>query len=114
MSTGFVCQEQPQLGLCLFEKVLVQTSELDGPARSNPYPMLDHKACQTFTIEKDNPLRKVFYKVARLRAERRGGDKNALTRAEPDQTTHKSLHVRPTYGIPSGVTLGLNIDAIKP
>lgn len=56
--------------LRLFEKVFVQTSELDSSVRSNPYSMLDHQACQTFTIEKDNPLGKVLYEVARLRAER--------------------------------------------
>ena len=100
--------------LRLFEKVFVQTSELDSSVRSNPYSMLDHQACQTCTIEKDNPLGKVLYEVARLRAERRGSDKDALARAEPDQATHKSLHIGPTDSIPGRVALGLNIDAIEP
>ena len=76
--------------------------------------MLDHQGGQTFAIEKDDPLGKALYEVARLSAERGSSDKYALARAEPDKATHKSLHVRPTDGIPGRVALGLNVDAIEP
>ena len=76
--------------------------------------MLDHEVCQASPIEEDDTLRQVLNEVARLGAEGGSGDKDAFARAEPDKAAHKSLHIRPTDGIPGRVALGLNVDAIEP
>ena len=96
-----------------FEKIFIQTPELNSSTCSNSNSVFDHQISQTSAIEKDNTLRKMLHEVARLNAESGGGDKNSLARAEPDKAAHKSLHIRSTDRIPGRVALGLNVDAIE-
>jgi hypothetical protein len=70
-----------QGSVVLGEEVLIQTFELDCPARADSDPMLNHEVCQVLAIEQDDLLGKVPHKVPRLRAERRCGDEHALSRS---------------------------------
>src|SRR5947209_6392546 len=100
--------------LRFLEKVLVYAPEFDCSACPDTDAALDHQVCQTTTIEKDNTLRKVLHEVPRLSAEGRRGDKDTLACAEPDQTAHEGLHVRPTNSIRGRVSFGLDVNAIEP
>lgn len=95
------------------EKVLIEPLELYRLA--NPYADLVfyHQVSQRWTINKDDSLRKVSYKISCLPTETRCGYKYSLCRAKPNEAANKSLHIGTTNHDVWTISLRLHINPVE-
>jgi hypothetical protein len=82
------------LSLFLGKEVLIETLELEHPARAHADAVFDHKFGQALAVDEDHPLWDLGREFDSMRREGRRRYKYALRCAEADEAACERLYFR--------------------